>query len=272
MKKILLSLFIVGLIGVGIAYGTRAYFSDFEKSTDNTFVAGAIDLKIDNTSYYNGAVNDDTTWDLRDLTVERYFDFDDVKPGDEGEDTISLHVDTNEAWACALITLTADDENTAVDPELDAGDVADNLGDGFDGELARELHFVWWPDDGDNVLEESEAAKVRIFYKLYNIVGDDYTVDLTIADSQWNFFEDAPGAVPLNSGTAYFIGKAWCFGEMTLQPVAGNTGIDPTVNSGIVCDGSNVDNMSQTDMVVGDVEFSAHQYRHNEQFLCPEHL
>lgn len=272
MKKILISVLIVGLAAIGIAYGTIAYFSDSETSTDNTFVAGAIDLKIGNDSYYNGVVDDDASWTLTDLTVEKYFNYGDLKPGDWGEDTIALEVNSNKAWACATITLTADDENTAVDPEIDAGDVADDTNDDFDGELASELHFVWWPDDGDNVLEVSEREKVSTFVydKLSNIVGPDYTVDLTLSDSQWNFFENAPGATPLNAGTTYHIGKAWCFGDMELTPVADDTGVSPAVASGITCDGANVGNMSQTDTVVGDVTFEAYQYRNNESFLCPE--
>ena len=51
MKKILLSLGMIVFVGGLIIGATGAFFSDTETSTGNTFAAGAIDLKIDNTSY-----------------------------------------------------------------------------------------------------------------------------------------------------------------------------------------------------------------------------
>src|SRR3989338_10119894 len=120
MKRILLSLLIIGLVsGVGFA-ATQAFFSDTEVSANNTFTAGELDLKVDNTCYYNGLAckpvlgPDDTllgystwsptegrggdpngdrctcTWGLKDLGEgDLFFDFNDLKPDDESEDTIS---------------------------------------------------------------------------------------------------------------------------------------------------------------------------------------
>ena len=89
-KKILISLSIIALAAVIVIGGTIAYFSDTETSTGNTFTAGAIDLTIDNTSYYNGAYNQGTSWQATNLEdgVHFFFNFDDLKPGDWGEDTI----------------------------------------------------------------------------------------------------------------------------------------------------------------------------------------
>ena len=86
MKKILLSLALILVFGTA-AYigGTGAFFSDTETSTNNTFTAGAIDLKIDNTSYYLGVANPGTTWPSQDLTNQKFFDFSDLKPSDYGE-------------------------------------------------------------------------------------------------------------------------------------------------------------------------------------------
>jgi hypothetical protein len=275
MKKLLISLLSLSLAIAGGAYFTQAFFSDSETSIDNTFAAGSIDLKVGNQSYYNGEASPNTSWNLKNLEIEKYFDFDDIKPGDEGEDTITLKVNDNDAWACAKIILTNNDENVATDPEKDAGDVSDLGGDLFDGELAQNLHFVWWPDDGDNVLEESEAAKIHLNDKLLTLMTfddpDDTELDLTLADSVWNFWDDSDSGNPMIGGQEYYIGKAWCFGDLTLVPVADGDGVDPTVDSGVLCDGVNVDNMSQTDTVVGDIEFTAVQKRNNEDYLCPEH-
>jgi hypothetical protein len=83
---------------------TGAFFSDTELSSGNTFAAGALDLKVDNHSYYNGneckevtpgvfqwagnalfpvpGTPCDVSWNLTDLTVQKFFDFLDLKPGD----------------------------------------------------------------------------------------------------------------------------------------------------------------------------------------------
>ena len=65
-------------VGGLVAGATGAFFSDTETSTGNTFAAGAIDLGIDNESYYNGVFNADTSWDLSDLTDQLFFDFQDI--------------------------------------------------------------------------------------------------------------------------------------------------------------------------------------------------
>jgi len=256
--------------GVAV-WGSTAFFSDTETSTGNVFEAGQVDLKVGNTSYYNGEKSDNTSWVLGDLDDELFFNFTDVKPGDTSEDTIELKVVDNPSWVCATLTLDANDENVMNNPEEKAGDVTDNPEDSFDGELAQELHFVWWPDDGDNVLETDEAPMAYYMWdKLSNLVGDDNVLELTLADSKLNFFTGARPGTPLDGDTPYFIGKAWCMGEMTLDPVAEGEGVNPMVASGVTCNGANVDNKSQTDLVNGTLQFYAEQARHNEQFLCPE--
>src|SRR3989344_6597924 len=100
MKRILFSLATIAFIG-SLTAGTGAFFGDLEGSVGNTFAAGTIDLKVDNASYYNGAVATSTTFGPSDLDDGKIFlDFRDMKPDDEGEDTISLHVIDNDAWLC----------------------------------------------------------------------------------------------------------------------------------------------------------------------------
>src|SRR3989338_5373634 len=117
MKKVLISLSIIAAVSAMAIGATTSFFSDTETSSGNTFTAGAIDLKIDNHSYYNWAESPLTSWDLSDLTDQLFFNFLDLKPGDWGEDTISIHIDNNEAWACMDITLTATDDNGLTEPE-----------------------------------------------------------------------------------------------------------------------------------------------------------
>src|SRR3989344_1833379 len=97
MKKIILSLGMIAAVAVVAVGATGAFFSDTETSTGNTFTAGAIDLGIDNHSYYNGELNEETTWRVDyDIEGRQFFNFSDIKPGDWGEDTISLHVNNND--------------------------------------------------------------------------------------------------------------------------------------------------------------------------------
>lgn len=266
MKKILLSIAMVLFVGGAVvAGGTGAFFSDSELSSGNTFTAGAIDLKIDNHSYYNGVLNASTTWELKDLntTVDKFFDFPDLKPGDVGEDTISLHVNTNEAYLCANVKLTSNDDNTPTEPELlDDG----NTGPGL-GELASKVNFIWWADDGDNVLEDNEKV---ISQGPIGALGLQGSTTIALADSSNNIWTGVPGPAP--ASTTLYIGKAWCFGDITPAPLTqdGFNNIVSPANStgGITCDGHLLNNATQTDSLTADVQFTAIQARNNPKYLC----
>lgn len=279
MKKVLLSLITIGAVAA-VAFGaTQAFFSDTETSRGNVLEAGAIDLKIDNTCYYNGQAcidgfwggrpNDPVkptnkcscTWKEKDLGPgDIFFDLTDLKPGDWEEDTISLHVVNNNAWACLDIDVTANDDNGCTDPELDVPDTNCDSGSLFDGELARELNFIFWRDDGDNVLEENEVNDIITRGPASDVLGD---VRWALADSRNSVLEEGP----LKGSHTYFIGKAFCYGKLTLDPVPQGEN-SPTDDPGIDCDGSEVGNISQTDKLTGNIVFEAVQSRNNEDFLC----
>ena len=253
MKKVLISLLSIGVVAAVAVFATQAFFSDTETSTGNTFQAGAIDLKVDNTSYYNGVASPDTSWTLKDLTVERFFNFTDLKPGDWGEDTISLHVNSNPAYVCANIQITDNSDNGITEPEAEAGDT------GEPGDLAGQLNFIFWKDDGDNVLEQDEDVLTQgPASDVLN--GTTYA----LADSENNLLDEGPG---LEANKDYYIGKAWCFGTLGTNPATPGNG-DPTQQSGVTCNGAGVGNISQTDRLMGDISFYAVQTRHNEGFVC----
>ena len=263
-------------IGVG---GTTAFFSDAETSTGNTFAAGAIDLKIDNESYYNGAVSTSTSWTLSDLKDgQLFFNFRDIKPDDEGEDTISVHVQ-NDAWACMDVTLTSNDDNSSTEPELATPDTQDDPNNTWDGELAQNLQMFWWADDGDNVYENGELSissssttpnGVRTLLNLASTTG---AFSVALADASHNAWGNN-GPLPANQ--TVYLAKAWCFG--TLTPLAlPQDGIGHTASStngplvrgtGINCNGTALNNLTQTDGATLDVAFRAIQSRNNPAFLC----
>lgn len=247
--------------------GTLAWFSDVETSKGNVLAAGAIDLGIDNHSYYNGLPNPGTTWrvdyNLSDDPARLFFNFRDLKPGDWGEDTISLHVKNNDSWLCADVTLTSDNENDRVDPEVDDGDITD---DPNGGELADAVNFYWWADDGDNVFEDDETLLPA--GPMGNLdVGETATVAL--ADTDENICGEEG---PLSGEDVCFVAKAWCFGDTTMTPYSqdgGNRQQGPD-DRPLKCDGSGVNNVAQTDSFTADIAFRAVQSRHNEDFQCEE--
>ena len=120
----------------------------------------------------------DGTWEETDLGASNvFFNFTDIKPGDVGENTISLHVYNNDAWGRFVIANVTDLDNSCSEPEeesaLDACTVA--LPEGTtpgSGELAENITFNAWVDDGatpgfqgpedlgegDNVQQENEQT------------------------------------------------------------------------------------------------------------------
>ena len=48
-RKVLISLFIIGILALGIGWGTHSLFTDTETSNGNTFTAATLDLKVNGT-------------------------------------------------------------------------------------------------------------------------------------------------------------------------------------------------------------------------------
>ncbi|QKY18070.1 vWA domain-containing protein [Halorubrum sp. CBA1229] len=81
------------------------------------------------------------------------FALDDVKPGDSGEVTVSLHVCDNPAWMYMNGALTANDENGQSEPEADVDETGGDPGEGA-GELADNIQTTLWYDENcNNVLD-----------------------------------------------------------------------------------------------------------------------
>jgi predicted ribosomally synthesized peptide with SipW-like signal peptide len=284
MPRILLGAAMIVFVGAAVAGATGAFFNDTETSSGNVFTAGAIDLKVDSTQHYNHMVCTlgidgpstwqpeagftpaadqypaqgsacDGTWTLTDLGPKnQFFNFSDVKPGDQGENTVSLHIDNNPAWACVNIKTTSNEENLINEPEATAGDITSGVGE---GELAGNVHFQTWLDqgttpgfqgddrgEGDNIWQQGEPALASGV--LSDIVGNGLT--LTLADGGTGN--------PLPPTATDYIGMFWCAGMVTGG--AGNLG----------CDGSSMNNLSQTDSVTADVTFMVEQSRNNPNFRC----
>lgn len=181
MKKIIMSAGTLVFAGALVASATGAFFSDVETSSANTFTAGSIDLTVDSEAHYNGAIcipdgnggfiwdegstvgwpiagtPCEGTWAATDLgAATTFFDLDDVKPGDVGENTISLHVTDNDAWGRFIIGNVEDVDNSCTEPEEEASTTSSELctvgspegTTAGSGELAENTTFSAWIDDG----------------------------------------------------------------------------------------------------------------------------
>jgi predicted ribosomally synthesized peptide with SipW-like signal peptide len=255
--KILVSLLVIGLTAIAIGGSmTGAFFSDSETSTQNTFAAGAIDLKIDSECKYNGVVNQACTWESTDLTTQKFFNYADLKPGDFGEDTISIDVDTNEAWGCVTLTQTSDADVSCVEPEVDAEpNCALDL---TSGELGDNLNFFIWADScgtspavkGDNIYQEGcDIPLTSGPASDISLTGTTYA----LADKDENNVGAANGQ-KLDPSKTYYLGVAWCLGT-----------IDTTT---LACNGNAVTNAVQTDKYTADISFNVVQARNNDNFQC----
>jgi hypothetical protein len=269
MKKIILSITSIIFASAILAGGTGAFLNNANSSTGNTFASGIIDLKVDNESYITDefgklVYSPSTSWTLSPLAGKLFFNFPDIKPGDIGEDTISLHVNNNNAWACMNVKITATPENGQTGPE----DLVDPTGSSNGGELQKYLRFVFWADDGDNVYERGE----KIFKK--GLAKDIFDgKNWTIADASGNIWSSYKKD-PILANSVKYIGKAWCFGKLTETPVTqdgkGKTGTNgPLVRgTGISCDGKDVGNIVQSDGIKADISFIVEQSRNNSEFSC----
>lgn len=257
-KKIVMSLSVIAAAAAAVVGGTGAFFSDSETSTGNTFTAGAIDLKVDSKQKYNGneCVDVDTTeqgvnyqwvgnaaypkqgtpctgaWSMTDLgPTNQFFKFDDVKPGDSGSNSISLHVINNDAWVCATVSDLTDLDNTLTEPEDADVDEIDNLAS---GELKEKMVVTLWSDNGqgggvagDNVQNGTEPT-------LYTGQAQAGT---------WALYDSTTGSGPLLGSTTGYIGVKW---ELPLA----------------------VDNEVQTDSMGANISFNVVQSRNNAQYVC----
>ena len=270
-------------VGAVVIGATGAFFSYTETSTGNTFTAGAIDLTVDSEQHYNGAEcvlgdydsNQTTpntgqwvggngypvqgsscggTWLATDLGAQTFFNFLDIKPGDYGENTISLRIDNNPAWACVDVDITRNDDVSSTEPELAYPDTPE-APDPMDGELAQNLNFFAWAElDGDNVWEPG-PTEVALFSNTYGPASDVLGGETyTLADSSTS---------PLLGGSTSYIGLAWCAGDF-----AG--GVPGVLAGNLACNGASMGNDTQTDSVVADVAFRVEQSRNNDEFTCEE--
>lgn len=247
-KGIITKVFFRTLLISGVfALVVTLYLFSGSEVVGNTFATNGISLKIDSKATYNGFHVPSATWRLKDLVpgTDKFFNFGDIKPGDQGENTISLHVKDTPAWLCLDFRNLTEDDNGNNEPEF-YDDIDGDLG----GELADEMEFFGWRDDGDNVFEPHKGETVLFEKGAASDVLDEMTYP--IGDSI------VGGAIPANK--TRYIGVYWCAGSLTVN----------MANGEFICDGSSVGNQSQTDSLSVDVSFRAQPKDQDPTFSCEE--
>lgn len=175
--KILGSMLLIGLVSLSAVAGTWAYFNDEEASLDNVFTAGVIDLQVDASRIvydeYGAIVGHEVMFSPQDsveitpgvYSLPKFFNYcsvpdHDIKPGQCGEVTISLHVgESNDANLFMDIVNIRDSMGVTSEPELMANPENDI------NDLSTKLQIIVWKDcgacnggvPGDNIFVEEQC-------------------------------------------------------------------------------------------------------------------
>ncbi|MEK7530819.1 MAG: hypothetical protein AAB573_03040 [Patescibacteria group bacterium] len=231
---------LVGVLGVSLLAGELRPIS-----VQSTFATNGVNLRIDSKGWYNGAAIPSATWALKDLTpgVDKFFNFNDIKPGDYGREVISMHVKNTSSWLCLDFTNLTNDENVQIEPEWDYDDDGDDAGELTDG-----MEFFGWRDDGDGVFEVGEKPLFGTSTQSASIVLDD--TSYVVGDS------GGGGACGVNE--TRYVGLYWCAGNLFVH----------VPSASITCDGSTLGNDAQTDQMSVDVSIRALPSKDNPKFMC----
>ena len=160
MRKILSSIFIIALIA-SVAFGaTRAYFSDTETSTGNTFSAGTLDLKLDSGDENKVA-----------FTVTN------MKPDDTYSYKYTLrNAGTISGYLDLEGIAVASDENGCNEPETTVGDTTCGDPGAGDGELDDLLKArLYW--DYDCEADFDIGTDDEIYNDTVGFINDSYDED-----------------------------------------------------------------------------------------------
>ncbi|USN87798.1 MAG: hypothetical protein H6779_05380 [Candidatus Nomurabacteria bacterium] len=234
---------ILSASGVSAGYTFATYNDGYDGKHKKSGHGKGLELTIDSRAVYNGVLQPALTWDLKHLVpgVDHFFDFDDVKPGDMGEHTISLHVKKSAAYACLDFQNLVDDENGMNEPEA-------LVDDEEGGELSQYLEFFGWRDDGDGEFEVGE----KVLFGL-----EDQAASVLLNDTTYPI-EDTYTGKSCKMNSVNYVGIIWCAGDLMVD-------VD---TAEVSCSGEGLGNVIQTDSMSVDVRLRAVQSSYNNGFRC----
>lgn len=227
------------ILGVLAVVGAAFYVRGIEPGT--TFATGGLNLKIDSKGYYNGSLVPSATWALKNLVPgsDKFFNFDDIKPGDYGCEVISMHVN-NHAWLCLDVKNLHTAENGVNEPE--------SLINGGPNDLADGTEFFGWMDDGDGKFEPPNEKAI--------FGTSTQAASYVFASSTTYAIADSRGSM-CRAATKRYVGMCWCAGDLTVLP-----------NGSFHCDATALGNEAQTDSFSVDFSIRAELAYSKPKFQC----
>ena len=141
-RRMLVSLMVLALAVAAIGAGTWAAFSDTEKSQNNVFTAGTLDLKVSDSTWHAPGPGVDPAGHLfTDDPIVKMIEVTNVKPGDAwmqvGKQVILRNDGTVPGKVWYEIVNLRNEDNGLTEPEQQAGDVTADV-----GELPAELQIM----------------------------------------------------------------------------------------------------------------------------------
>lgn len=214
-------------------------------STYATYSKNGFDLKIDSRATYNDATVPSSTWALKNLEpgLDMFWNFGDIKPGDDGRNTISFHVN-KDAYICLDFEKFKEKENGENEPESHE-DVSVPVAD---GELGKHMEFFAWYDDGDDTFEVGEQP----------IFGTSSQSAVQTIKNKTYALADSLSGQPFKKNQTRYIGILWCAGDLTVN----------LATAAVSCNGATMGNEAQTDSMEVSVSFRAVPSADNKKFRC----
>ncbi|MBL8158583.1 hypothetical protein JNK62_03570 [bacterium] len=240
--------FTAGIMSVVIlAFGFRTEATGFTYATGSGF-----NLRIDSQAFYNGQAVPSSTWSLKNLqpNSDKFFNFNDIKPGDRGTTTLSFHVN-KDAWICLDFEKLKEYENGRNEPEM----AEDSTGGANSGELADGTEFFAWYDDGgphpgDGVYQVGERS---IFG-----TSTGKQAATKVFDNKTYALADSVFGTAFTASTTRYVGITWCAGDLAVN----------VATAAISCDATKLGNEAQTDSFTVDVSIRAEGSKDNKNFKC----
>jgi hypothetical protein len=210
----------------------------------NTTQGKPLELKIDSTTYYNGSPEPQLSWSLKNLVpgVDKFWNFGDVKPGDTGTSSISIHIKNGPAYMCLDFYNFKDFENGINEPESKV-DTSSTT-----GELAAGIELFSWLDDGDKKFEVGEKP----------LFGTTTQAASTLLNNTTYVIADSLQGTPIPNGVTKYIGMYWCAGDLNVNVAAGTAS----------CNGEVLGNEAQTDSMSVDIGLRAVVASAQPNFTC----
>lgn len=266
-RKVLGGIGAIGVASAGAGLGTSAYFNDEESFENNVLTAGELNLLVDYYSYWDqGMAGSGAVQGTRDGSGTVSGELTDVKPGDSGLLAFCPRIVDNPAYLWVCGELTANDENSVLEPEagVDPNNTSVDPGadiDG-DGELAQRIQVAASYCDLDGDIGDNGGFEPSDIDSSTEVWTGTLAAFLTHIENGVPL--DGQGAEP--SGGGFFApGSQSCY--------AGTAGDDSTATNPCLCIEwsvpTDVGNEIQSDSLAFDLEFHAMQCRHNDGTTNP---